>query len=178
MHRYVSRAEIMDFGIPQNSEPDTLKMYITNTSFKSEQAVREDSAKISIQATGAVGWRRQDVKYRKNEVFVDVIETVNMLMSASGTVLRADVDGQIMMRAYLSGTPECRFGLNDKLMLEKKCVEIMVSIKPGKVASTCWFLSFVHGRGFAAMAKKKAIFCYHFARPCFSDRDVIYAFFL
>jgi len=40
-------------------------------------------------------------------------------MSAKGTVLRADVDGQILMRAYLSGTPECKFGLNDKLVLDK-----------------------------------------------------------
>ena len=38
----------------------------------------------------------------------------------SGAVLRADVDGQILMRAYLSGTPECKFGLNDKLVLQKK----------------------------------------------------------
>ena len=42
--------------------------------------------------------------------------------SIAGTVLRADVDGQILMRAYLSGTPECKFGLNDKLVLEKGCV--------------------------------------------------------
>lgn len=33
--------------------------------------------------------------------------------------MRADVDGHIMMRAYLSGTPECKFGLNDKLVLDK-----------------------------------------------------------
>lgn len=126
-------------------------MYITTASFKSEQAVREDSAKISIQATGAVGWRRSDIKYRKNEVFVDVIETVNILMSASGTVLRSDVDGQIMMRAYLSGMPECRFGLNDKLMLEKKCVSLCrtpvterltwvegVALLHRKTARLCW----------------------------------------
>ena len=37
----------------------------------------------------------------------------------SGTVLRADVDGHILMRAYLSGTPECKFGLNDKLVIDK-----------------------------------------------------------
>lgn len=37
----------------------------------------------------------------------------------AGTVLRADVDGHIMMRAYLSGTPECKFGLNDKLVIDK-----------------------------------------------------------
>lgn len=68
---------------------------------------------------------------------MDVVETVNLLMSATGkqfsysqenagrtfltkgTVLRADVDGHILMRAYLSGTPECKFGLNDKLVLDK-----------------------------------------------------------
>jgi AP-2 complex subunit mu-1 len=98
---------------------------------------REDSSKITIQATGATSWRRSDVKYRKNEAFVDVIETVNLMMSKDGklfdpvswypswsigAVLRADVDGQVMMRAYLSGTPECKFGLNDKLILQKRSV--------------------------------------------------------
>lgn len=111
--------EVLDFGYPQNSEADTLKMYITTESVKSERAVMEDSAKITIQATGATSWRRSDVKYRKNEAFIDVIESVNLLLSAQGNVLRADVAGQIMMRAYLSGTPECKFGLNDKVLLEK-----------------------------------------------------------
>jgi hypothetical protein len=32
-------AEILDFGYPQNSEIDTLKMYITTESIKSELAV-------------------------------------------------------------------------------------------------------------------------------------------
>jgi hypothetical protein len=45
---------------------------------------REDSSKITIQATGATSWRRSDVKYRKNEAFVDVIETVNLMMSKDG----------------------------------------------------------------------------------------------
>ncbi|KAM0792206.1 hypothetical protein ACM66B_004902 [Microbotryomycetes sp. NB124-2] len=111
--------EILDFGYPQNSESDTLKMYITTEGVKSEQAVREEAQKITIQATGAISWRRSDVKYRKNEAFVDVIETVNLSMSSKGTVLRADVDGQILMRAYLSGTPECKFGLNDKLVIDR-----------------------------------------------------------
>ena len=37
----------------------------------------------------------------------------------SGNILRADVDGHIQMRAYLTGTPECKFGLNDKLVIDK-----------------------------------------------------------
>lgn len=111
--------EILDFGYPQNTETDTLKMYITTEGVKSAIANNPtDSSRITMQATGALSWRRSDIKYRKNEAFVDVIEDVNLLMSAGGTVLRADVNGQIVMRAYLSGTPECKFGLNDRLLLD------------------------------------------------------------
>lgn len=46
--------------------------------------LQEDSTRITMQATGALSWRRADVKYRKNEAFVDVIEDVNLLMSAGG----------------------------------------------------------------------------------------------
>ncbi|KIW09305.1 uncharacterized protein PV09_00220 [Verruconis gallopava] len=108
--------EILDFGYPQNTETETLKMYITTEGVKTQQNT-QDTSKITMQATGALSWRRSDIKYRKNEAFVDVIEDVNLLMSATGTVLRADVNGQIVMRAYLSGTPECKFGLNDRLTL-------------------------------------------------------------
>lgn len=111
--------EICDFGYPQNSEIDTLKSYITTESVMSSAIAVEESSKITAQATGATNWRRADVKYKKNEAFVDVVETVNLSMSAKGTVLRADVDGHIQMRAYLSGTPECKFGLNDKLVIDK-----------------------------------------------------------
>lgn len=96
-------------------------MYITpdniSSAIRSVSAAPSDLSKITMQATGAQSWRRGDIKYRKNEAFVDVIEDVNLLMSATGTVLRADVTGQIIMRAYLTGTPECKFGLNDQLVL-------------------------------------------------------------
>jgi AP-2 complex subunit mu-1 len=37
-------------------------------------------------------------------------------------MLRADVSGQVLMRVYLSGMPECKFGLNDRFVLEKGAV--------------------------------------------------------
>ena len=40
---------------------------------------------------------------------------VNMLMSNKGTVLRADVNGRIVMKVFLSGMPDVKLGLNDKL---------------------------------------------------------------
>jgi AP-2 complex subunit mu-1 len=116
-----SFTEILDFGYPQNTDVDVLKMYITpdniSNVIRSVSAPAQDTSRITMQATGAQSWRRGDIKYRKNEAFVDVIEDVNLLMSATGTVLRADVTGQIVMRAYLTGTPECKFGLNDQLLV-------------------------------------------------------------
>jgi AP-1 complex subunit mu len=34
-----------------------------------------------IAVTNAVSWRSEGIKYRKNEVFLDVIESVNLLVS-------------------------------------------------------------------------------------------------
>ena len=67
-----------------------------------------------------MSWRRPDIKYRKNEAFVDIIESINLIMSPKGTILQCDVSGQIMMRSYLSGMPECKIGINDKLLYENK----------------------------------------------------------
>ncbi|WP_289466117.1 hypothetical protein, partial [Klebsiella pneumoniae] len=62
-----------------------------------------------------VGWRKDGLRYKKNEVFLDVIENVNMLMSAQGSVLRCEVQGRLVMKAFLSGMPDIKLGLNDKL---------------------------------------------------------------
>ena len=34
--------------------------------------------------TGQIGWRRDGIKYRRNELFLDVLENVNLLMNAQG----------------------------------------------------------------------------------------------
>ncbi len=71
------------------------------------------------QVTGAVGWRKDSIKYKKNEVFLDIVEQVSMLMGNKGNVLRSDVNGKIVMKAFLSGMPDVKLGLNDKV--EVRC---------------------------------------------------------
>ena len=68
-----------------------------------------------MQVTGAVGWRKDNLKYKKNEVFLDIVEQVNMLMSSQGAVLRCDVNGKVVMKVFLSGMPDVKLGLNDAL---------------------------------------------------------------
>ena len=48
---------------------------------------------ITIQATGAISWRAEGIRYKRNEVFIDIVENVNVLLSIRGTVLKADVVG-------------------------------------------------------------------------------------
>ena len=71
------------------------------------------------KVTGQIGWRREGIKYRRNEIFLDVLENVNLLMSPQGQVLSSHVAGRIAMKSYLSGMPECKFGLNDKIIGDK-----------------------------------------------------------
>ena len=105
--------EMMDFGYPQTTETKILQEYITQESHKLEVQARPP-----IAVTNAVSWRSEGIMYRKNEVFLDVIESVNLLVNSNGNVLRSEILGAIKMKCYLSGMPELRLGLNDKVMFE------------------------------------------------------------
>eukprot|EP01134_Creolimax_fragrantissima_P003447 CFRG3447T1 len=111
--------EVVDFGYPQRTEVEVLKMYITQEGVKSAAGSMEPQ-KLTMQATGAMSWRKEGIRYKANEMFIDVIETVNMLMSHQGTELSADVHGSVMIKCQLSGMPECKFGVNDKLSLHAR----------------------------------------------------------
>lgn len=47
-----------------------------------------------------------------------------MSFNSDGDPLRSDVEGKILVKCELSGMPECTFGLNDKLSLQRDMVEM------------------------------------------------------
>lgn len=91
----------------------------------------EQMKQITIQATGAIPWRAEGIKYRKNELFIDIIENVNVLISNKGTLLRSDVVGQVVMKAKLTGMPECKFGINDKLFMRASTTDPSKTVDKG-----------------------------------------------
>jgi AP-1 complex subunit mu len=105
--------ELIDYGFPQTTDCKILQEYITQESHR-----LEIQPKIPMAVTNAVSWRMDGIKYRKNEVFLDVIESVNILANHKGNILRSEIEGSIKMRVFLSGTPELRLGLNDKTLFE------------------------------------------------------------
>jgi AP-1 complex subunit mu len=104
--------EMMDFGYPQISEAKILREYIT------QEAHKLEVVKPPMAVTNAVSWRSEGIKHRKNEIFLDVVERLNLLVAVNGTLLRSEILGSLKMRSYLSGMPELKLGLNDKLLFE------------------------------------------------------------
>jgi len=103
--------ETMDFGYPQTTQTQLLKQFITSQahSLNKAQVVLPDNL------TSKVYWRPPGITHPKNEVFLDVIEKVNLLVGSNGSVLNSEIIGQVQVKCMLSGMPELRLGLNDRV---------------------------------------------------------------
>jgi len=118
--------EIMDHGYPQLTEVKVLKEFIKTEAHKiqgGEKKKKKGEEKITdimvpTAASNIVSWRPEGIKHNKNEVFLDVIERLNILVSANGNVLRSEILGRVHMRSFLTGMPELKLGLNDKVLFD------------------------------------------------------------
>ncbi len=75
--------EVMDFGYPQFTEAQVLSEYIKVNAYKMAM-----QPKPPMAVTNAVSWRNENIHYKKNEVFLDVVESVNLLVNSNGGVVR------------------------------------------------------------------------------------------
>ena len=113
--------EVMDYGYPQIAEVKVLKEYIT------QGAHRLAPHKPPQAATSIVSWRTEGIKHKKNEVFLDVVEKLNLLVAANGTVISSEILGSVKMRSFLSGMPELKLGFDAQGRTgPKKAVEMEV----------------------------------------------------
>jgi AP-1 complex subunit mu len=107
--------ETMDFGMPQSLDSTILRSFITTDA---NRMADQEKSKPPVALTNAVSWRAEGIKHKKNEIFLDVVEKLNLLVAANGTVLHSEIHGAVKMKSFLSGMPELKLGLNDKLMFE------------------------------------------------------------
>lgn len=109
--------EVMDYGYPQITDPELLKKYIFQGGIKNDTDSVMKLTSTLTQVTGSVSWRKPDIFYKQNEVYIDVVENVNLMISKTGELIKTEVVGNVGMKSHLSGWPECKFGLNDKLQI-------------------------------------------------------------
>lgn len=113
--------EMMDYGIPQVTETKMLKKYITQKSFKLVKAHKKklNAARPPSSLTNSVSWRPEGIKYKKNEAFLDIVESINMLISQNGQVIRSEILGTVKVKSRLSGMPDLKLGINDRGIFTK-----------------------------------------------------------
>lgn len=124
--------EVMDNGYPQivnaellqeciKTEKTDIKSYMQRKRDRNSANLNTNSDSITRVITGAQDWRPNSVyNYPKNEVYLDVLEKINVLTNTRGEVLQSAAQGSVIMKTLLSGTPECRIGINDKLSIDPK----------------------------------------------------------
>lgn len=122
--------EMMDHGYPQITEVKVLQEFIKTEANKMSKHIgpvglkqktnTDQSMNLAVPtaASNVVSWRTDGIKHAKNEIFLDVVERLNILVSNNGNVLRSEILGTIKMRSSLSGMPELKLGLNDKTLFE------------------------------------------------------------
>lgn len=118
--------EVMDHGYPQIVDAALLQQFIHHgkAQKKTKLSALEEARQqreILEKVTGATPWRQPGkYTYAKNEVYLDVIENVNVIINQQNKVLSSYCKGKIAMKSSLSGMPICRFGLNDKVAMQKR----------------------------------------------------------
>lgn len=106
--------EMLDNGFPLTLESNTLKGLIRPPSMLNrvfEQLGADNSASLT-NTPSYIPWRRSNVKYAQNEVYVDITETLDAVLTPTGRILHLLVCGDITINSRLSGTPEISMRLH------------------------------------------------------------------
>jgi len=134
--------EMVDYGYPQMTRTENLKAFVYNepilvtpvgsTGFTGSKANSKTASATSVQKpviSSVTPTGRSINVNAKNEIFVDILERLNVIFSPNGYVLNSTIDGCIQMKSYLAGNPELRLALNEDLIVGKVST-------PGSTTST------------------------------------------
>ncbi|CAG8191928.1 unnamed protein product [Penicillium olsonii] len=122
--------EMCDGGTVCNTEPNALQEVVevpgwmgkllggigvpgTSTpTLGSSNPLKQSLAAASASQGPAIPWRRPGVRHTSNELYVDIIESLNVTMAPSGRLLSALVSGTIAFTAKISGVPDLMLSLS------------------------------------------------------------------
>lgn len=124
--------EMVDNGVVQEMSSERLRPYIFNvpvasTPAETPAATQNDGIVARMRRGEWMDKTRKSTatsvsiidggKDRKNEIYIDIIERLNVVFNAHGSVVTSEVDGTIVMKSFLAGTPDLYLGLNEDLVV-------------------------------------------------------------
>ena len=111
--------ELADDGFPLTTEIDGLvrlvkKPTVASKLLKAMDPTRDIARPMAPPPLESTRWRRRDVSYLQNEVFVDVVERIDQCAFADDSKPhRSSRSGKIVLNALLSGdAPKCKLVLS------------------------------------------------------------------
>jgi len=121
--------EMVDYGYPQVTRTEDLKAFVYNEPIvvapivNTSKMINPKTASANAVHKPVIGSVTASGKNanlnQKNEIFVDILERLNVVFSNNGYVLNSTIDGCIQMKSYLAGNPELRLALNEDLVIGK-----------------------------------------------------------
>lgn len=100
----------------------TLKLSRPSPSLGPSSGLRQQLARNTSSNGPAIPWRRANVRHTSNELYVDIVETLNVTIAPSGRPLAAFANGSILFTSKISGVPDLLLTLSasgGKLGMEK-----------------------------------------------------------
>lgn len=92
-------------GIP-SSTPSSLNPSSTPFSLSSRPSLARPTPNPANNHASTVPWRRANVRHTSNEMYVDIVETLQVTIAPSGRPLSAIANGTIAFTAKVSGVPD------------------------------------------------------------------------
>ena len=114
---------MMDYGYPLTTEPNALKAMIKPPSVISRitAAATGQSTISDVLPDGTISnmpWRKTDVKYAQNEIYVDIIEEMDAIIDKHGQQISSEVSGTIVCNSRMSGLPDLAMHFNNPDVLD------------------------------------------------------------
>uniref|UniRef100_A0A8C4WNL5 AP-4 complex subunit mu-1 n=1 Tax=Gopherus evgoodei TaxID=1825980 RepID=A0A8C4WNL5_9SAUR len=124
--------EMLDYGYVQTTAPDVLRNFI-----QMEPVLSKPFSLLDLGSVGLFGAETQQSKVApssaasrpvlppcgdqgaRNEVFLDVVERLTVVITANGTPMKADIQGEIRLKSYLPSCSELRIGLTEEFCVGK-----------------------------------------------------------
>jgi len=80
-------------------------------------------------ASAEVWWRRQNVVYASNEVYLDIVESIDCICNSNGHMVSGGVCGEIQVNSKLSGLPQLLLTLRNPGVLQNVSFHPCVSLQ-------------------------------------------------
>ena len=117
--------EMLDSGIPVNTHPGGLKVLVPPPNMlnrATSMVYGHQGVLVSDQDPSKLlplPWRSNNIKYASNEIYCDVVETVDATLDAEGRVLTSAVHGTVEVNSRLSGMPDVSLSMSNSHLIEE-----------------------------------------------------------